>query len=344
MTNGWTGGQFSIARAALGLALAAAVLRQAVRGDPTSIVALLAGLLVAAGAFDRWAALLLAALWALRVDPWSVTSLGEASAIPLLLLLHAAHLPAPFGSWDARGRVDPGGGWTFRPGVRAAIALLWALTQLRATIEAPRYAGDPVTLLLACLPITFVSIALVWRRRAWPWLGALVSLALVIALGADRPRLELALLYLFTFDPAWVPRRSPGVVETLFYDGSCGLCHRAVRLLLAEDLDGAAFRFAPLGGETFEAHVPPDVRASLPDSLVLLTDDGRVLTRSAAFRHLLGRLGGLWRLLADALRVVPEPAQDTLYDGIARIRLRLFAPPKDTCPMLPPHLRERFSI
>ena len=42
-------------------------------------------------------------------------------------------------------------------------------------------------------------------------------------------------------------------VATIFYDGDCGLCHRAVRVVLAADPEGRAFRFAPLGGETFRA-------------------------------------------------------------------------------------------
>jgi predicted DCC family thiol-disulfide oxidoreductase YuxK len=343
VTSGWTGGQYSVARAVLGLSLAAAVLPAAAKGDTVGIAALLAALFVAAGAFDRWAALVLAGLWAVRIEPWDWTHLRAASAVPLLLLLAAAHQRAPYGSWDARGRLDPGGGWTFHPAWLAATGLLWALTQLHAAVETPSRTSHPLTLMLACLPITFVGIALFWRRRPRPWLAALGFEALVLALGGDRFRLDLALLYLFTFDPAWIPRRSPEAVETLFYDGTCGLCHRAVRFLLAEDPQGEAFRFAPLGGATFRAHVPADVRGRLPDSLVLLTADGGVLTRSTAARHLMHRLGGLWRALAVVLDLLPAGLLDAAYDGIARIRHRLFARPKDACPLLPPHLRQRFS-
>jgi predicted DCC family thiol-disulfide oxidoreductase YuxK len=342
MTNGWTGGQFSMARAILGLALAGAVLPRAAHGDTVSILAALAALFVAAGAFDGWAALLLAAVWALRIDPWDWTHLAAASAIPLLLGAHAAQERSPFGSWDARGRVDPGGGWVFRPAVRHAVVLLWAMVQLRSCLEAPAHTSDDLTLLLACLPATFATVMLVRRRRAWPWLAALASEALLVATGGDHFRLDLVLLYVFAFDPVWVPRLA-SATETLFYDGSCGLCHRAVRFVLAEDREGTAVRFAPLGGETFEGRLAPEVRAGLPDSLVLLTDDGRVLVRSTAARHLMARLGGLWRLVAAAIGLVPVRLVDALYDGIARIRYRLFAKPKDACPILPPHLRERFS-
>ena len=39
--------------------------------------------------------------------------------------------------------------------------------------------------------------------------------------------------------------------ERLFYDGTCALCHGAVRFVLARDRDGSAFRFAPLDFHDF---------------------------------------------------------------------------------------------
>ena len=130
--------------------------------------------------------------------------------------------------------------------------------------------------------------------------------------------------------------------EVLFYDGGCGLCHRAVRFVLWADPEGRAFRFAPLGGATFEAEVPAAERAQLPDSLVLRTAEGALLTRSAGVLHLLRRLGGVWRGLALLFGLVPRPLRDAAYDFVARIRLRLFARPDDACPVVPPPLRGRF--
>ncbi len=130
--------------------------------------------------------------------------------------------------------------------------------------------------------------------------------------------------------------------EVLFYDGGCGLCHRAVLFLLWADREGRAFRFAPLGGATFEAQVPPSERRGLPDSMVLRMADGALLTRSAGVLHILRRLGGGWRVLAFLFGLVPRPLRDVAYDSVARIRFRLFARPDDACPMVPPPLRSRF--
>ncbi len=128
----------------------------------------------------------------------------------------------------------------------------------------------------------------------------------------------------------------------LFYDGHCGLCHRAVLFVLAHD-EAARFRFAPLGGQTFLAEIPPAMRVNLPDSLVLLEPDGRVRVEFDAVRGLLLHLGGGWRLLGRLAGLVPRVLGDLGYRFVARIRHRLFRRPDAACPLLPPALAGRFS-
>lgn len=411
LTNGWTGGQYSLFRALLGLYLAvhfaslipwagelfswSGMIPDAAASplaflfpnvlawfDPPWMVhALLAAgiassLLLAAGAFDRWAAVAAWYVWACLLGRDPLILNPGIPYVGWMLLAHACLPRAPFGSWEARGRIDPGGGWRFTPSVFAAAWILMAVgysfsgvtkltspswidgTAVARILENPLarpgrlrdlFLALPTAMLAlstwgaVCLEVAFAPLALVRRLRPWLW-GSMLALHLTLIALIDFADLSLGMvmLHLFTFDPAWVPRRAPGAIETLFYDGNCGLCHRAVRFLLAEDPDGAAFAFAPLGSDTFRARTSEAERAQLPDSLVLLTADGRVLTRSAAFRHLLGRLGGIWRVFATILWAVPKRLQDAAYDVIARVRYRLFAKPKDACPILPPHLRARF--
>jgi predicted DCC family thiol-disulfide oxidoreductase YuxK len=127
----------------------------------------------------------------------------------------------------------------------------------------------------------------------------------------------------------------------LFYDGHCGLCHRAVKFVLASDAKGL-FRFAPLQGETFGQKVPENVRETLPDSLVLLTPDGRLHVKSDGTVEMLKVLGGSWAFLGLLLKLVPRPLRDFGYDIVARVRHRLFARPSDACPVVPAELRSRF--
>ena len=136
----------------------------------------------------------------------------------------------------------------------------------------------------------------------------------------------------------------PLAPERLFYDGSCALCHGAVRFVLARDADGHAFRFAPLDSDAFRRVASEAVRASLPDSLVVETREGRLLTRSAAVIHILSRLGAPWRWLGTVARVLPRRLLDALYDLVARVRYRVFGREADACPVIPKELRSRFEL
>jgi predicted DCC family thiol-disulfide oxidoreductase YuxK len=136
----------------------------------------------------------------------------------------------------------------------------------------------------------------------------------------------------------------PRAPERLFYDGSCALCHWAVRFVLARDPQGRAFRFAPLDSDAFRRAAPEAVRASLPDSLVVETQGGELLTRSAAVIHILGRLGAPWRWLGGVARVFPRTLLDALYDFVARVRYRVFGREPEACPLIPKELRSRFDL
>jgi len=132
------------------------------------------------------------------------------------------------------------------------------------------------------------------------------------------------------------------MTDHVFYDGDCGFCHRSVRFLAEHDRAGA-FRFAPLGGPTFLGLVPEAQRASLPDTLVIHTADGRVLVQSAAALHCLRRLGGGFRVLARLGALVPRALLDAGYAAFARNRQRWFARPPQACPIPPGSLRARLD-
>jgi predicted DCC family thiol-disulfide oxidoreductase YuxK len=131
--------------------------------------------------------------------------------------------------------------------------------------------------------------------------------------------------------------------EIIFYDGHCALCHGAVKFVLKHDRSGNAFRFAPLQGATFQSRVPAGQRAGLPDSVVVLTEDGALLLRSNAFLHILRRLGGAWKAFGSVLNVIPRPLRDVVYDFVARVRYRVFGTRVDVCPIVPPDWRARFD-
>jgi predicted DCC family thiol-disulfide oxidoreductase YuxK len=283
---------------------------------------------------------------------------------------------APYGSWAARGRADPGGGWRLPAALFAAAWIVLALgytysgftkllspswrdgTALAHVLDNPLARPGPVRTALLALPpaflhaatwaalgleLAFAPLALVRRLRPWLWgLMLAMHLGLLVLIDFADLSLGMVLIHGFTWDPAWMRPRGTGRA-CVFFDGGCGLCHRFVRFVLAEDRDGTAFRFAPLEGTTFRTAVAAKERNALPHSLAVLTGDGVLRTRSAAVLYVLQRLGGLWRLLAAVVAVVPAGLWDRVYDDIARVRHRLFRPPPAACPLLPAALRGRFD-
>ena len=353
----------------------------ALNDSPGMVTALLTlgallSVLFGIGLYDRSIALGLWYIWACLFGRDPLISNPSIPFVGWMLLAHLFVPPAPYGSLAARGRVDPGGGWRMPPAIFAAAWTVLALgytysgytklvspswrdgTALARVLDnplaRPGWAREmllslPAWLLHAgtwaslCLELAFAPLALLRRLRPWLWVAMLLMhLSLIALIDFADLSLGMVMIHLFTFDPGWISPAGAGT-ERLFYDGHCGLCQRSVRLILAEDATESAFRFAPLQGETFQALVPAKEREALPLSLVVQTEKGMLLTRSSAVLHILRRLGGVWRLLAGLLVLLPANLRDRLYDGIARIRHRLFARPGELCPLMAPTLRARFD-
>ncbi len=367
MNNGWTGGQYSIFRVILGICVCTwsvgtvLPLQGATEqgsGEWWGLTSFLAvvpvlSVLLIVGWHERIAALVIALCILFALKPPLASSVVPLIPLLWLLLLQVALPAAPYGSLAARGRLDPGNGWAMRP-VVYAMGWLW-LAALQIVI--PLVQHEPIPL----ASIVLALLALEPRVRPWSWTGLFGLFLWRAAFGQHTDEvllLSLLLYQLFTFDPAWVLPLSPlspggrgaggegegSQTEPIFYDGHCGLCHRAVRFVLAEDRDGKTFRFAPLDSDAFRAAVPEEERKNLPDSIVVRTTDGRTLVQAQAILYIMQRLGGLWRIIATLAKVIPPALLDVAYAGIARIRHRLFAKPADACPILPRNLRGRFDF
>ena len=228
---------------------------------------------------------------------------------------------------------------------RVAAAVLWLVL---AWIPGAPLAGWLLILHLLLPSAPYGALAAVgrvhpggaWQMPALLWWASWLAIAGIYAYSAYCKVLfflpELILLHLLAVNPGWLrsSQREPGLV---FYDGDCGLCHRAVRFVLAEDV-GEAWVFSPLQGESFAAL---GIAESAPDSIGV-QDGERLLWRSSAVVLLLWRIGGYWRLLAALLWCVPKPIRDLAYICIARVRHSFFAAPSGLCPLMPADLQARF--
>jgi len=336
-----------------------------------AIIALAAAALLALGQWDRPAA------WFLFFAiPWPKPDLLSIAFIPPLhfaLVIHFLTPKAPYGSLAARGRQDPGGDWRFperlfaslwlflgaaalaagiamalapewREGARLAAALAERADALpflgRLIAQWPPAALTAFAWTIIALHLLFAPLALSARWRPRVWLALLIAQIALGLTAAPAFGWSMAFLLLLAFDPRWLPPTPRQPTPIVFYDGGCGLCHRAVRMILAEDREGR-IRVAPLQGSTFEETIPADRRRGLPDSVVVAI--GETLYVEARATQAVGRaLGGWWRLLTAVSRALPTPLLNGGYRLIARVRLKLFAQPKDVCPILPQRLRDRF--
>lgn len=337
-------------------------------------------LLFALGVRDRVFSILLWYIWACLFGRNPLISNPGLPYVGLLLFVHTFLPSAPYGSFDRRKDPDPNNGWRLPQELFVVVWILMAAGYtysgytklvspswvdgdafayvLNSPLARPSFIRD----LLLMMPdlvinlltwgalaaeILFLPLSLLSRSRPMIWFNMLMMhLGLIVLVNFADLSLGMVMLHLFTFNPAWIKRKESPHVDRVFYDGYCGLCHHAVRFLLAEDArdnDKIAFRFAPLQGDLFVAAVGEDVRATLPDSMVVLTGDGDVLIRSSAWLRILERLGGIWKVLALALRLVPRAVLDQAYDLVASVRGKLFKKQEDACPILPKELRARFD-
>jgi predicted DCC family thiol-disulfide oxidoreductase YuxK len=125
----------------------------------------------------------------------------------------------------------------------------------------------------------------------------------------------------------------------IIFDGQCVLCSRWARFVLRHDRR-RRFRLlaaqTPLGAALY-AHYGLD---PVSYETNILLEDGRARLKSDGTIRMLELLGFPWRLAAVA-RIVPRQLCDSLYDVLARNRLRWFGA-RETCFLPDPADADRF--
>jgi predicted DCC family thiol-disulfide oxidoreductase YuxK len=131
----------------------------------------------------------------------------------------------------------------------------------------------------------------------------------------------------------------------ILYDGICGLCNRLNQFVLKRDRNDR-FRFAALqsefAGKVLERH---GVNPQVLDTMYLLLNysqpDERLAARSDAAVLVLGKLGGVWCILAAVFGVLPPWFRNKAYNLIARNRYQIFGK-FQTCQIPDERYRSKF--
>jgi predicted DCC family thiol-disulfide oxidoreductase YuxK len=130
-----------------------------------------------------------------------------------------------------------------------------------------------------------------------------------------------------------------GGAPVVLFDGVCNLCNGSVQFIVRHDPAGR-FRFASLQSEAGRALLRRHGMDTEELSSVVLVEGGRAYSRSDAALRIAGGLGGAWKA-AGALRAVPRPLRDLVYEWVARNRYRWFGK-QEACMIPTPELRARF--
>jgi predicted DCC family thiol-disulfide oxidoreductase YuxK len=327
MKNKWTGGQYSLFRAILGLFLIIYYLKDLVF-FPTiegffALMGVAAAIFLLVGKNDRIAALILTALLigrliVVEMDPRTVALLA-------LVVFHACLPKYPYGSWDAQERSAQDRHWRMPQRyyfskwvVMGLLYIWWAF-----------WASNPTGGMMAFLVVVaFLILALSDAIRPLIWL--LMWLFQIVLFAKGNPNGILLLAHWLLFDPGWIKSQKRGHDHILFYDAPCGLCSSFIRFLLAERPDQDQLKFASLKGATAQK-----LLEGTEGDTVILYHHGHKLLRWKAVAALLAELGGLWRLIAPIVKIFP----DYLYNFIARHRHKV---KRQACNLIPVEDQESF--
>ncbi len=123
----------------------------------------------------------------------------------------------------------------------------------------------------------------------------------------------------------------------VYFDGVCGLCNFFVDFLIRRDKNDKLL-FAPLQGETAAANLGIDPNQEF--DTVVFQEEGKLYYKSGAAIRILGKIGGLWKLL-NILLLLPPFLRDFGYDLIANNRYKLFEK-KEACRIPSKEERKKF--
>ena len=125
----------------------------------------------------------------------------------------------------------------------------------------------------------------------------------------------------------------------VLFDGVCNFCNSSVNFIIRNDPAGI-FRFAPIHSDAARNALEAIGEDGLDKDSVMLIEDGRLYTHSAASLRIAKRLRFPWSA-AYVFILVPAFVRDLVYTAFAKRRYALFGK-RDACMIPTPEVRARF--
>ena len=113
---------------------------------------------------------------------------------------------------------------------------------------------------------------------------------------------------------------------TIYYDGYCKLCSGFIRLTIKYSKPGT-FIYTPL--QTATVHIP----SNLSNTVILETDDGKLLAYADAVSIVLSNMSAPFRIINVFLKIFPKSIRNKVYHIIAKNRYSWFGK-YDSCQII----------
>lgn len=123
----------------------------------------------------------------------------------------------------------------------------------------------------------------------------------------------------------------------VFYDGRCGLCHSFVVFVLKKLHPNRPILFSPIGGKSYQKYI----KMNVIESIIVYDEKAKIIfQQSDAVIHIFKTLGGIWRIVAFFIFLIPRFLRDRAYQLIAKNRYKFNKKPATLCPTIPKKLRK----
>jgi predicted DCC family thiol-disulfide oxidoreductase YuxK len=135
-----------------------------------------------------------------------------------------------------------------------------------------------------------------------------------------------------------MPDDSHVAAPIVIFDGSCGMCSRAVSFFLKRDKEHLLVFVSNLSDYGRSMLQRYGLEADTKNTIIVIDGDA-TLVRSEAVLYIASQMCAPYRWISCA-RVIPRPVRDLIYRCIAAARYRLERP-HAWCTELSPELRRR---
>lgn len=128
--------------------------------------------------------------------------------------------------------------------------------------------------------------------------------------------------------------------DVIFFDGVCNLCNSSINYVIRHD-ESHRYKFASLQSNfAKETLKDASINKKELESIVLLTSEGKIYSKSTAALKVASHLG-FPRNIMSIFLIIPNFIRNWVYDFIARNRYKWFGK-KDSCMIPTPELKDKF--